>query len=523
MPDRRFPILGTPEPPMLGREAIMRRVLDALTKPTPDHLQMVGARFAGKTVILHELARRLREENASYSAIVLWDLGHQTPGTDELLMQRFARELSGALTVNHADYVDHLKNPVGNPYQDITDVLDALKYDGGRVLAIMDGFDKPLSNGLLTRNLWDQLRELALKPSLRLVTASRSTLRDLIRHPEAQTSDFWNIFEPTPVRVGCFDDGDFAAVLGSLPGFDLAAGAKTELWSASNGFPVIMLEILNTLCETNSAGAVSLEAMRAACDNAFPALRDKFDALWTDCTPTSQDLLRHVQDQGSIARTGIANADVDALIERGFVHQAANKLQRPSRLLGRYLEEQPNEGGALIRLFGSADGYQKHFKNVLERRIAQIAGMDATLRHYLERCAGDLPDHPDVFMTNVRGIVNQVFELIWKAELGTRTIPSEWMSVWKYNRERGVDDWQTTFPQGVHRVRLLNLMTGTDKSKRCAKHVTKSTYVLMNAAHAFGDFGQHQEGAAIYPDTAYSALHLCIELAAALTRELPAK
>jgi hypothetical protein len=36
------------------------------------------------------------------------------------------------------------------------------------------------------------------------------------------------------------------------------------------------------------------------------------------------------------------------------------------------------------------------------------------------------------------------------------------------------------------------------------------------------DFGQHQEGAPVDPGTAYAALHLCVELAAALTRELPA-
>jgi hypothetical protein len=137
------------------------------------------------------------------------------------------------------------------------------------------------------------------------------------------------------------------------------------------------------------------------------------------------------------------------------------------------------------------------------------------------RGAEDLPDHPEIFLTHVRGIVNQAFELIWRAELEEKKIPSEWMATWKYNQERGVEDWQTAFPQGVHRVRLLNLMTGTQSSNPCAKHVTKSTYVLMNAAHAFGEFGQHQEGAPVDSGTAYAALHLCIELSAALARELP--
>jgi len=158
---------------------------------------------------------------------------------------------------------------------------------------------------------------------------------------------------------------------------------------------------------------------------------------------------------------------------------------------------------------------------VLERRINQIVGIDPTLKRYLERGAEDLPCYPDLFLSNIRGIVNQAFDLIWKAEIPGKKLPSEWMPVWKYNDERGIDKWETTFPQGVHRVRLLNLMTGTDKSTPCAKHVTKGSYVLMNAVHGFGDFGQHQEGAPIDPGTAYAALHLCIELAAALTRELP--
>ncbi|AGW91765.1 hypothetical protein N234_17165 [Ralstonia pickettii DTP0602] len=522
MPDSRFPILGTSVPPMIGRAAILQKMMGSLTKEIPDHLQVVGPRFAGKTVILHELAARLRKTGSPYSAVVLWDLGHQTPGTDELFMQRLARELSAVLKSSHPDYADHLRNPQGNPYHDIAEVLDILKDEGAKVLAIMDGFDKPLSKSQLTRNLWDQLRELALKPSLRLITASRRTLRDLIRHPDAQTSDFWNIFDPTPVRVSCFDESDLIEVLAAQPDLELAVGAQTELWKASNGFPVLMLGVLNAVCEMSAAGSVSPEAMRGACDSAFPALRDTLDDLWSDCPPSCQDLLRRVLDEGSVARAGIATADAEPLIERGFVQSAGNRLQRASRLLGKYLEEHPHEGNALVRLFGTADAYQKHFKGVLERRITQIVGIDSTLRRYLERNTEDLPDHPDVFLSHVRGIVNQAFELIWKAELGEKSIPSGWMSTWKYNQERGVDEWQTTFPQGVHRVRLLNLMTGTDKSKPCAKHVTKGTYVLMNAVHAFGDFGQHQEGAPIDPGTAYAAMHLCVELGAALARELPA-
>jgi hypothetical protein len=526
MLNRRFPILGTSVPPMLGRDAIMHEMLSALTKSTPSHLQVVGPRFAGKTVILHELARRLREAKAPFTAVLIWDLGHQTPSTDELFMQRLARELSDALAENHASYAEHLKAPQVKPYQDIGEVLDALKDEGRKVLVIMDGFDKPLSSGQLTRNLWDQLRELGLKPSLRFVTASRRTLRELIRHPDAQTSDFWNIFEPSPVRIGCFDENDLSLILGQVPDLQLTAGAQTELWNASNGFPVIMLEVLNVLSERGKGGEISTDFVRSACAEAFPLLSDKIDSLWMECPPSCQDLLRRVQEECALSRTGVPHADADILIERGFIHQIGNKLQRPNRLLERYLNDQPNENTALARLFGAAESYQQNLKGVLERRIAQINGMDGALKRYLERGIEDMPKHPNVFLANVHGILEQALTLIWRAECWKSEtnkphIPSDWFSIWRRNNEdRRFEEWQTRFPEGGPRLRLLDLMTGTQKTDRLARFVTKNTYVLANSVQGFRDFGAHQKATEIKLEVGYSALHLCIELAATVTSEL---
>ena len=208
---------------------------------------------------------------------------------------------------------------------------------------------------------------------------------------------------------------------------------------------------------------------------------------------------------------------------RGLVCDVGAALQRPNRMVGKYLNEHQIEGGALARLFNGVDSYQKNFKGVLERRIGQIDRLDPTLRRFLLRSTEDLPSHPEVFLTNVRGIVNHAFELIWIGELSGKKIPSDWYATWKYNKERGIEDWQTAFPQGGQRVRLLNLMTGTQSSDPCAKHITKGTYALMNGTYTFGELGQHQEGTLVDLGTAYAALHLCIELAAALARELPAK
>ena len=61
MADSRFPVLGSNVPPMLGRTKMMQRLWNDLTKPTPSNLSIVGARYVGKTVIMHALADRIRK------------------------------------------------------------------------------------------------------------------------------------------------------------------------------------------------------------------------------------------------------------------------------------------------------------------------------------------------------------------------------------------------------------------------------------------------------------------------------
>jgi hypothetical protein len=521
MPDRRFPISSADVPACIGREAPLQRMLGALTKPAPDHLQVIGARFAGKTVLLTELIRRLWAAGQPYTAIIHWDLGHRTPADDGEFLERLRQELVKALRVHHPDYAKHLEGAEGSAFEEMSAVLEILNGDG-KVLAVLDGFDKALANGRLTRNLWDQMRELAAKPSLRLVTASRRTLRELIRHPDAQTSDFWNIFEPSPIRVGCFDDQDLEAVLERMPEVQLSGGARTELLGATNGYPVLTLEVLNTIAAADPGSTVSPDAMRNSIDSAYPALRDRLDALWADCPSTAQDLFRLASERSTVPRAEATAADLEWLVDRGLVHAPGGKLQRPNRMLARLLGEMPNDTTALARLFGAPDAYEANLRDVFERRVAQLAGLDGTLRRYLEKGLEDLPHHPSVLLTHIRGFLDHVFELIWQVELPSRQIPSAWLDTWKFNDERGIDSWLSKFPQGGSRVRLLELMTGTDKSDKTARYVSRGTKELMDAAWGIGNFGQHQEGARIDVGTAYAALHVCIELAASLQRDFVA-
>jgi hypothetical protein len=76
------------------------------------------------------------------------------------------------------------------------------------------------------------------------------------------------------------------------------------------------------------------------------------------------------------------------------------------------------------------------------------------------------------------------------------------------------------YPEGGQRLRLLDLITGTQRSDRLARHVTKNTYVLANSLQGFRDFGVHPKATSPQIGAAYSALHVSIELAATVTKEL---
>ena len=129
MADALFPILGATIAPMLGRAAIMLRLWNDLAKQTPSHLSVVGPRYAGKTVLMHGLAERMRQRDSPYAAVIIWDLGHQTPDSNTAFLKTLCRKLGEGLKSNGNDYGDHLLAVESDEYDEMREVLDALRTD----------------------------------------------------------------------------------------------------------------------------------------------------------------------------------------------------------------------------------------------------------------------------------------------------------------------------------------------------------------------------------------------------------
>ena len=522
MPERIFPIGAVSVPSVIGRTAILDRLWSALTKPVPDNVQVIGPRGSGKSVILHALAERLRKENA-FDAVVLWNQGHYTPLSNEEFVVCLRDQLATGLESSHKQYSDFLRESGPTPYKEIAEVLEEFKANGEKVLMFWDSFEKPIIRGNLNRNLWDQMLDLVRISSFKLLVASRRTPRELMRDPDSYLSEFWGVFDMSPVRISCFNEKDISTALSFLKGVSLSQGAQTELMNWSGGLPPLALSLLNQLHASGATGIVEPSTINACAEQISGDLSEILNPLWADCSEASKDLFHEGLGARGVEAAGLNQVDVSHLTEKGFAKRSGSKILPGCRFLEKHLGGQANERGAMVRLFGSLESFQGNARSFLERRLNHMKTLDPMLRGFIDNSLRWIPDQPAICIQGVRGIIDRALDLIWAAEFGgDRKIPSDYFAYWKLREERGPQQyWDEQFPvKRGHQIRLLQLITGTDRSAAKAKCVTKNTYALANAAHGFSDFGQHIDGAPVGLGTAFAALSVCVELAASLDREL---
>lgn len=523
----RFPILGTEIPPMLGRQDIMEQLCKDLTKKTPSHLSLVGPRFAGKSVILRALEERMLDSGTPYCAVIAWDLGHQTPRSDEEFIKLLTRRLGEGLLKAKPDLGEYLLQE-GAGYDEVRDVIRSLNRSGHLVLMIWDGFDKPLSMGTLTRNLWDNLLDLCRTPSLRLVTSTRKELHKLIRDEKSVSSDFWGIFDGV-VRITTFNDADIDMILALLPEFTFQSGAKTELRNWSGGFPPLLLEILNRIISSRGRGNVDNDMVHRAAHDASEKLSALLATLWADCPARAQDLYAILVARRELSFSEAGKEERTALVEKGFAEESGSRLRFACRLLEKHIKGAGPDAGSMARLFGSWEDYCTNIRSLLERRLAHISPFDERLYRYVELSISHLPRDPELSLNSLTDIEERSLDLIWQREFGNdRSIPHEIIAYWTTSpRDRNKfikgmmedNSWEVPSERGPQ-LGLLQLLTGSlfgFDSK--AKVTSKDTYALVNAIHCYRNRTEHRDGQKIDVGIAVAALMTCLELLASLDNE----
>lgn len=514
---------------MLGRSKIMQRLWNNLTKKTPSHLSVVGPRFIGKSVLLKALEQKMCSEGSPYCAVIRWDLGHQTPRSDEEFIKLLCRRLGAGIEAANSDYGKHLLSVEIEEYAEICEVMDALHDDDQKILMLWDGFDKPLSGGTLTRNLWDNLLDLCRKPSFRLVTSTRNELQQLIRDEKSVTSDFWGIFEGV-VRVGPFDEQDVDEILAGLSDHKFQPGARTELANWSAMLPPFLLEILNHILAEPPSGQIDNAMINRAAATAGEKKAAMLSMLWEDCSAGAKDLYSILDERGELPVIDIGKEERKSLLEKGFALQSGDKLKPACRMLQEHIQGAGPDSGSMVRLFGTWKDYRVNIRSLLERRLAHIFRFDDRLYRLVERAIEDIPDYPDDCLNNLTGIRDCALKLIWRREFGVgMSVPLEIVANWTTSPRTGHRLVQSMMQSNcwnvptdpLDQIRLLGLLTGSARNFDVkAKVTSKDTYILTDAIHNFRNRVQHSDGQTMHPGVAVAAIMTCLELLACLEREL---
>lgn len=498
-----YQVLGTSIPELLARRRLTDQLERHLLKPSPDHVQVVGPTLFGKSVLLNGLAARLEAANNHFVSAAYVDLRHAPPADDATFRRRFAEVVKTTLATAKPDVADYIDLDDEGIHELLDLAFQELEQQGARILVVLDGFDHVLAGTGITRNLWDQLRSLAQKSSLRLVTGSRQPLRELCKTEESRTSDFWEIFYDTPVVVGPFAEDDWDDLLAPLTGNGVTVdgSGRKELINWSGGVPVLAASLLERLATAarNGSAIAKAEVDKTAVDmlEQPPA---HLEQLWEDCDfELRGDVTAIAEKEGDgVLLSEFSTQRQRALAGRGYGVTSGNRMRSACRLMARYALQQGPAVADLKRLFGTRSGFDGNVRGFLELRLAQVADsdVDAEVLGYLQSAVRDLEPNPELALKWVRSIASRAMSVVWDLELEAgRKIPEAWIQEWQHSGESLGwlrDDRGLPRRQGAQ-CNVLRLMTGTERVERKARVVTKCTTLLIDALQSVGDFGQHRE------------------------------
>jgi hypothetical protein len=383
----------------------------------------------------------------------------------------------------------------------------------------MDGFDRVLSATGLTRNLWDGLKALGDKKSLRFVTGSRKKLRELCKTEASQTSDFWEIFNPNPTRVGRLEDHDWAGFLAPFTarGVTFDGSGNKELQNWTGGVPVLAAALLGILDERTGGGVTVTKAeVDQAAEETLTEYGDWLDELWGDSTADMQaglvDLFR-----GERPAAEFAGERGKELEHRGLLLTHSNKAHSNCKLLGRHASKYAAEVADPQRLFGTPDRFRDNIRRLLETRRMQVAAIDPRLQNPVAKAIRELNEPEDTIVW-ARSIAETALDLIWAKELPTpMTLPDDWVRELQHAGENPPVNGKVPPKRGAQ-CGVLRLITGTDKVHRLSRYVSKATYTLVDYIQAVGDLGQHRQGETITWSYAASFCFAAVELLDSLHR-----
>lgn len=516
---------------ILGRGGVVGQIRKRHESSARPHLSIVGPRGIGKSFVVRAVVEANRHGTSAFAGAGLVDLRHHRPCSVAEMVSLVGLAVRAALadaSRGERRWMCEFITPTSPPDEVMDQMVAALatlEGEGERLLLALDGCDPVLQNPLVPVHLWESLRQLAQSSALRLLTASRKSLVELCRNPEAQVSPFFNLFGDTQIRLAPFDDGDWTELGETLAGRVDGSGLK-ELRNWTGGRP----DLLRPLLDIVLAAPPGLLGKPEVDASAGAMLRDgsnALEAVWLDCPDAVRGDVVHLITGDSAIADGPRR---EYLIVNGLaVPAGGGKLHLANGLVRAVAADKGSDVTDVRRLFDSDSVFNANIRSVLELRVHALNRGDPELRRLAGRCVRDLPDDPAGCLGNARDIAEIAFLSIWAVEAPDGKVPERWLEVWK-DAGLAVDfRWLTanrrlppSDKRGDH-CQILRLATGTDRAERVTTHLTKGTFVLLEHIVNLGNLRNHRGASGAAPPTITAAVAFCfgvIEFIGALHLDL---
>ncbi|HOW63729.1 MAG TPA: AAA-like domain-containing protein [Candidatus Paceibacterota bacterium] len=490
MTENPYPLGDRRDARLLGRCQALKLVLERLNKL---HVCVTAPQRFGKTVFLREVARVATANG--FSQVLAWDLKRHTPGTDEEFYQSLCREMERQLQVPGQDLAEWFRE-MGPSFETIKGVFQELCEAGQKILVVLDAVEHVLQAGLVTKNVWDNLRDLADLSGVRFLTGSRFPLRQLCPL-YSKTSPFGNIFHPKPVRFGAFQSDDWPGVLQPFAErhITLDASARKELVNWTGGIPVLVMAVCEGLFESCQDGqTLSKPEVDQAAEGVVKDYREHIDILWADLAESRLDFWE-LATQSEKSRSSLIPDRIDELVHRGLaVEVGGNKLRGNCRIMERYAAQHGKVLPEVQKLFGAIEDYDRNIGDVFQLRLNALRGFNNDAEHHLRELLKAMPNS-ETAKALIRNFADSCLDALVQFEFPDETIDQQWIGAWKSDGKLGNSDNDREIISGRvpqargTRMKLLGLLHD-EKSAGKAKS-RRSTFLLLEAVHKAGNFGQH--------------------------------
>jgi len=491
MSENPYQLMDRPDAPLLGHRQALRLVQQRLDKL---HVCVIAPRLFGKTRLLRQAAREAPANG--FSQCLVWDLKRHPPGTDDEFHASLCREMERQLKVPREDLVEYFKG-LGTQFESIKGVFQELDKAGEKVLVVLDGVEGVLQAGSVTRNVWDNLRDLAELSSVRFVTGSRLPLRQLCPS-DSKTSPFWNIFHEKPVRFGAFREDDWPAVLEPFGArrVILDDSARKELVNWTGGIPVLVMAICGGLFESCRDGETFGKAeVDSTAERVLGDYRDHIEMLWHDLpTETRLDLV-DLASRHETSRADLSPERIETLVHRGLAVEAGgNRLRGNCRILERYAAQHGQSLPEVKKLFTASEAYYRNIAEVFQLRLAAVRDFDANAEQHVRALLKAMPD-PETAKALIRNVADACLELLVEFEFPDGTIDPEWVKEWGSTTNLGnLDGDRQNLQRKVPafrgpRMRLLSLLHNEATAGRAKSR--RSSFLLLQFVSNAANFGQH--------------------------------